>query len=223
MGFGMTDWLLIGLLTAAIIFLALFLAYIVSFFVRSRKLAVFKEKRPKNKKKRKKWARQIKRIEKQRKQCIKWIISFLLLSVACGGAGYYIKRYQMTNLAEKDSNALVQGYFLVDTIEEQLSEAQTADSAKKVQGTVYELSARLSSFGATTPDSRLSKDGVLLLKRLYQSMKELGLNLTSISEETIQDPTVLEEYLADIEKVKANQKKVFDYFRINESSLKQDM
>lgn len=53
-------------------------------------------------------------------------------------------------------------------------------------------------------------------------MKELGLNLTSISETSIQDSAIIDEYLLDIEKVRSNQEQVFKYFRINQSSLKQD-
>ncbi|WP_086350730.1 hypothetical protein [Candidatus Enterococcus clewellii] len=223
MGLELLDWLLIGLIAATVIFLALLLAYLVGFFFTSRKLSVVKKKRPKKKKNRRKWAGQIRKIEQKKKTYIKLILLFLFLSGLCGGGGYYTKYYQMTNLAEKDKEALVQGYFLMTTIEEQLNEATETDSPKRVQGTVYDLSARLASYGATTPDGRLSKDGYLLLKRLYQSMKELGLILTSVTEETIQKPEAIEEYMGDIQKVKAHQKKVFEHFRINESSLKQDM
>ncbi|MBL1225818.1 hypothetical protein [Enterococcus sp. BWR-S5] len=222
MGLEMLDWLLIGLIAATVIFLVLFLAYLIRFFFTSRKLSVLKRKRPKKKKNRRKWAGQVKKMEKKKKGAVKLFLFFLLLGGLCGGGGYYLKYYQMTNLADKDKEALVQGYFLMTTIEEQLNEAATTDSPKRVQGTVYDLSARLASYGATTPDGRLSKDGYLLLKRLYQSMKELGLVLTSVTEESIQNPESIEEYMGDIEKTKAHQKNVLEHFRIDESSLKQD-
>lgn len=222
MGLEMLDWLLIGLIAATVIFLALLLAYLVGSFFTGRKLSALKKRRPKKKKNRRKWASQIKKIEAQKKGYIKLSILFLFLGGICGGAGYYTKYYQMTNLAEKDKEALVQGYFLMTKIEEQLDEAAITDSPKRVQGTVYDLSARLASYGASTPDGRLSKDGYLLLNRLYQSMKELGLVLTSVTEESIQNPESIEEYRGDIEKTKAHQKNAFEHFRIDESSLKQD-
>lgn len=216
------DWVLIGLVAAAGILLGLFLLFMFNFFMSKRNLAAIKKRRPKNKKKRKGWLREFKTIEKRKKFRFRMMIVFVLLGISCGGAGFYIKYYQMTNLADSDSEALVQSYFLISSIEEEIKNVAEADSTKQVQATVYDYSARLASYGAKTPDPRLSKDGTLLLKRLYQSMKELGLNLTGITEEGLVDPVVIEEYTSDIEKVRDNQAQVFKYFRINESSLKQD-
>lgn len=216
------DALLLGLFVAAVIFLVLLLACLVSFFVAGRNLSSFRKRRPKNKKKRKKWARQIKRMEKQRSTRLKLAVLFLFLGIGCGGGGFYARYFQMTNLDTKDSEALVQGYFLVNELEEQLDSLSETDNVKKVQANVYTLSARLASYGASLPDGRLSQDGVLLLKKLYKSMKELGLNLSSITESSIQDQGIVESYYQDIEKIRTMQDQVFDHFRINKSSLKQD-
>lgn len=220
MQLGVLDWVLIGLLTGAIIFFVLLLAFLLGSFLAGRKLSSLRKRRPKSKKKRRKWARQVKKVQKQRNGRFKLAILFLLLGISCGGGSYYTNYYQMTNLGDKDSEALVQGYFLIDKIEETF--AETEDSPVKQRDTLYDLSARLASYGANSPDNRLSKEGTLLMKRLYTSMKELGLNLSSITEDTIRNEEVVAEYLEDIGKVKENQQKVFKYFRINESSLKQD-
>ncbi|MGC6769304.1 hypothetical protein ACYSNR_15805 [Enterococcus sp. LJL128] len=216
------DWLFIGALSAAILFLVLALVYFVLIFVNSSKVKKMKQTKPKKKKKRKRWRRACRMLEKKKSASIRSFVLFFVLASLGGGTAFYARYYQATNLGKEDSEALIQGYYLIANIEEQLNQIPGTDNPKKIQGNIYDLSARLANYGVRTADGRLSAEGQKDLNRLYANMKELGLNLGSQTIETLSDQTTLEAYQADLEKTKTNQKKVFEHFRINEDSLKKN-
>lgn len=67
----------------------------------------------------------------------------------------------------------------------------------------------------------LSEEGSKLLTRYYVSMKDVGMNLSTLTQEQLANKEILESYLKDISKIKERQKAVFTYFKVNESALKQ--
>lgn len=214
------DWLFIGLLSLAILCFVFMLIFSVVTMQTGKKIHRLKVKKPKRKPKLKKWKRACRALMKKRKQQIRWVITFLLIGIIGLSGAFYSRYYQATNLGKKDSDALVQGYFLISGIEEQLNQVQGTDNPKKVQGTLYDLSARLASYGAHSANGRLSEEGQKQLNRLYSNMKELGVNMGSQTVESLSDQETLDGYKADLKKTQDNQKKVLKYFRINEASLK---
>ena len=215
------DWLFIGLLSLAILSLIFLLVFLTLWVTNGGKLKKLQEAKPKKKKKRKRWRRECRQAQQKKRRALRWLLIFLILTGIGAGGAFYTRYYQATNLMQEDSDALIQGYFLLTSIEEQLNQVQGTDNPKKVQGTIYELSARLANYGARRASGRLSVEGQTLLNRLYVNMKELGLNLGNQTVETLQNQEALDGYLADLEKTTTNQKKVFEHFRINEESLKQ--
>ncbi|MEI5993838.1 hypothetical protein [Candidatus Enterococcus mansonii] len=216
------DWLFIGLLSFAILCFVLMLIFLTVLVLTGKKLEQLRTKRPKHKLKVKKWKKACRRLIKKRNQQIRYVIFFLLIGIVGVSGAFYSRYYQATNLGKRDSDALIQGYFLIDGIEEQLNQVQEADNPKKIQGTLYDLSARLASYGAHSANGRLSEEGQKKLNRLYSNMKELGVNLGSQTLESLSNPETLKSYKSDVKTAQGNQKKVLKYFRINEASLKRN-
>lgn len=216
------DWLFIGTCSAAIFFLVLALVYFVLVLVNTSKVKKWKQAKPRKKRKRKRWRRTCRILEKKKSASIRFFVLFFVIACLGGGTAFYTRYYQATNLGKEDTEALVQAHYLLSNIEEQLNQIHETDNPKKIQENIYDLAARLANYGVRTADRRLSMEGQKELNRLYVNMKELGLNLGSQTFETLNDQDTLSGYLSDMKKTKTNQKKVFKYFRINESSLKEN-
>ncbi|WP_211272318.1 hypothetical protein [Enterococcus rivorum] len=155
----------------------------------------------------------------QKKKKLRQVFICLLCCSVSTGTAFYLRYYQATNLGARDSEAVAQGYYLINKIEEQLDADVNEEDTSRVQKNIYELSAKLSSFGTTTADGALSKQGQILLNRFYVNMKELGLNLSNHSSAVLESEELYTNYKEDIKKTRNNQKKVFDYFKLNESSF----
>ena len=215
------DWFFIILLSLAILSLVFFVGFMIFSIHIGNNIRSMKKIRLKNKRKRKKQLRQRRELEKKRKKQIRLVTTFLVCTLVFGSGALYSRYYQATNLGKKDSDAIVQGYYLMNEIQGQLEQVETTENEVKLQKNLYDLSARLASYGAREANGRLSDEGKILLNRLYTNMKELGLNMANQSIETLRNKGVLEGYLADIKKAKENQAKVFTYFNVNENALKQ--
>lgn len=210
------DWIFIVLFSIAIFCVFVLILILFALFKTKKKMNSIKKTRGKNKKKRIKRYHQLRKKKKQR---IVQLIIVIFVGMFCFSSAFYSRYYQATNLTERDSNAIIQGHFLIQSIEEQFKQL-SEDDGIKIQKNIYELSAKLSSYGTRTADVRLSKEGQSLLNRLYVNMKELGLNLSSQSVSNLKNQEISLSYQKDIEKMKNNQKLVFDFFGINESNLK---
>lgn len=215
------DWVFIGLLSTAILSGIFTLLNMLFFFRNKKELQKIKKQRIKNKRKRKKRTIRVRVLEKKRRGQLRNAILLLLFTGIFVSSAFYSRYYQSTHLGERDSEAIVQGYYLLTMLDEQMSQINESDNPEKLRKNIYDLSARLASYGARTADPRLTEEGESKINRLYSNMKELGLNLTNQSLEQLQQAEILEGYLADVEKTKQNQKLVFDYFKVNESALKQ--
>lgn len=177
--------------------------------------------RPKNKQRRKGLKKRVLILQtKSRKQFKFGMIFFLFCGLLVGGAAFS-RYHQATNLGDRDSDGIVEGYYLLNTTFEQLNALEKTVNIEKSRKNLRELSAKLSGFGARYADPRLTIEGQRLLNKYYNQMKELGLNLNNQSIESLQEKTTLDNYLQDVEKVKMNQEKAFTYFKVNESALKQ--
>ncbi|MHC5247185.1 hypothetical protein [Enterococcus sp. LJL90] len=212
------DWLFIIMLSLAILCVLFALFCLVSWIANGKSLKKLKKKRP-AKKRIKRWRRACREIEKKKKRFRTLFLIFLILGAILTPVSLYIRYYQATTLSTDNSDALVQGYMLTQEIENNIGEATTTDNPEELQATIYDVAARLASYGTETPDSRLSQEGKLLLTDLFQRMKRLGINLSGISIQQLQVPEQNKSYLSDIERLKNSQEKVFEYFRIDQASL----
>lgn len=185
-----------------------------------KKVQLLEKKRPKNKIKRKKWRRHYLQLKKKQGNRLKTAILLFIFAIMCSGAAGYSRYYQMTNLNKQDGDIIIQTYFLVDAIEEELKKIENGADSQKSQEKLQNMISLLVSYSSNTPSASLSFKGQKLLKRYYVSSKELGVNLNSQSTGALTKEKS-SEYLSDIEKIKQQQQTVFKTFDVNQSALKQ--
>ncbi|MGG5341936.1 hypothetical protein [Enterococcus sp. AZ192] len=215
------DMSFIGLLSSAILFL-LFGVALLFFSISTRKQwKKIKARRVKNKKKRKKLQRMRKQLEKKKKRQLMWaIICFVLFFVTVGGAGYS-RYYQLTNLTAADAEAVSKSYYLVGELKKQIESTENGASSEKTMNNIRSLSSQLASASVGKASQGMSAEGQKLLNRHRTLTRQLAINISSLNQETLSDASVRENYLKDIEKVTASEKKVFKHFKVNESALQQ--
>ncbi|WP_207694724.1 hypothetical protein DOK67_0000530 [Enterococcus sp. DIV0212c] len=182
--------------------------------------ALKKAKRTKvKKKKQKQKRRKIRELtKKSKKQRNVGIILSLLFLVSASTAGYSLY-YQSMHLSQKDSKAVIQGYYLLDNLENELKEAKTTDNDIKAGKNIKLLAGQLSSYGIYKATIRNTEQGQKVLNKYYKSMKELGINVSSQTDEFFKNEALLNEFEADLTAVKKNQAAVVSYFKINEKAL----
>ncbi|EOH92446.1 hypothetical protein UAW_03111 [Enterococcus haemoperoxidus ATCC BAA-382] len=216
------DWFFIGLLSFAILCFLLLLFCLLYFFSIKKELRKKQwHKRPKNKMKRKKWLRARKSLEIRKKRyATKVFILFVVMFISAGSA-FYARYYQLTNLTSEDAKVVVQGYLLTEDLKEKMITIKEGGSAEKVYPQFQEVSALLVSYGNRPVSGGLSTEGAKLLTRYYVSMKNVGLNLSTLSQTQLEQQETIDGYLKDVERINERQKAVFSYFKVNESALKQ--
>ncbi|MHC5216529.1 hypothetical protein ACYSNR_07665 [Enterococcus sp. LJL128] len=218
---GVLDWLFVGVLSAAILCLLVTLFLIVLSMGTGKKVKLLKQRKPKNKRKRKRLKREIRQLEKKKKKQLRNGILLLLTAGVLAGGAFYAQYYQATNLSDYDSENVVQAYYLMSETEGAVTQVKDGENQVKAEKTLRELAARLASYGGIRSSTRITTEGQLLLNRYYTSVKELGLNLNSQTKDTLQHQETYDGFLKDITKITEQQKKVIDYFGINESALQQ--
>lgn len=186
-----------------------------------KKLRVLKTKRFKNKKKQKRLKRTIQQtMKKKKKQMVRGILFFVGAVLFVGGAVFSVY-YQATHLFEEDSAAIVQSYYAVENLDKEFKSAESTDQVEKVGKNIKILAGQMASSGNRKATIRNTKTGQKLINQYYKSLRELGVNLTSESNDFFKDKTRLEGFEADLANVKKNQKAVFDYFGVKESAFKE--
>lgn len=215
------DWVFIGTLASAILFALFFLLSIVLLFSTGKQIQQLTKIRTKNSRKRKKIKRALKRAKtKQKKQRWSLVVCVILVGILSSTA-FYARYYQATNLGDRDSEGIVQGYYLLNETKDQIERLSESSHSEKAENNLRELAAKLSSFGMRGADGRLTEEGQRLLTRYYNQVKELGLNLNNQSVEMLDNPETREVYLNDLQKAQKTQGKIITYFKINETALKQ--
>lgn len=148
------------------------------------------------------------------------IICFVLFFVTVGGAGYS-RYYQLTNLTAADAEAVSKSYYLVGELKKQIESTENGASSEKTMNNIRSLSSQLASASVGKASQGMSAEGQKLLNRHRTLTRQLAINISSLNQETLSDASVRENYLKDIEKVTASEKKVFKHFKVNESALQQ--
>lgn len=126
------DWLFIGLLSSAILFLLFMVLTGLGAILTGRNLKKLTKKRVKNKKKRKRLKRAVQQLREKRKRQWGNVFLLLVLAIGFGGGAFYARYYQGKTLNERDSDGVVQGYYLVEEISGQLDNINDAESTAKV-------------------------------------------------------------------------------------------
>lgn len=209
-------------ISLAILFFVLLVTYVGSRIRTGKKIVALRAK-PKNKKEVRRWRREKNSLEAlKRTQLKSIIILFSLLLVTSGIAGYS-KYYQLTNMTAADTETIVTGYYLMSKVGEQLDERlNNSIDSKKLNENVHNLSVRMASFASKRANNSGSSEGQQLLNRYYAQVGQLGVNLASEQfADTADEPTTLATYKLDIEKAQKNQKKVLDFYKVDEGSLKE--
>jgi hypothetical protein len=212
------DWFFIISLSLAS--LGLVFSGISFYLMLQTKRKLKKVKRTKVKKKKQKQKRRtIKKLIKQGKRQRNFGIVLTLLFLLTGFTAGYSLYYQAMHLSEKDSKAVVQGYYLMTNLEKELETAQTTENEVKSGKNIKNLAGQMSSYGIYKATIRNSQEGQKALNKYYKSMKELGINLSSQPNDFFKNETLFNDFNTDLATVKKNHKLVVDYFNINEEAL----
>ncbi|OTN88609.1 hypothetical protein A5819_001090 [Enterococcus sp. 7E2_DIV0204] len=215
------DWVFIGTLSSAILFALFSLFSIFFLFSTGKKIQQLTRIKTKNTRKRKKIRRTLKKVKGKRKKQRWGLVICVVLVGILSSTAFYARYYQATNLGERDSEGIVQGYYLLNETKNQIDALSESHNSEKSENNLRELAAKLSSFGMRGADGRLTEEGQRLLTRYYNQVKELGLNLNNQSAEMLSNQEIRETYLNDLQKAQKTQSKIITYFKINESALKQ--
>lgn len=215
------DWLFVILLSLAIFISIFMLISGIGWITEYQKLNKVSAMKP-SKKHMRAWLRYRLNLTDKVSKYRNNVIFAVIFSILFAGGSYYIRHYQSTSLTIKDSENVVQGYFIVQELEKHLTELPTTTNEKKVQNTIYDLSSRLVSYGSNVPEPRLGKDEKLVLKQLYTRMKQLGINLAGLSIEQLKIKEVNSGYLKDIKRTQDAQEQVFAQFKVDKSALQQE-
>lgn len=172
-----------------------------------------------SKKKQKKKKRKIRELMRKSKIQRNWGISLCVLFVLFGSTAGYSLYYQTMHLSQKDSKAVVQGYFLMDNLENEMKTASTTENDVKSGKNIKLLAGQFSSYGIYKATIRNSGIGQKKLNKYYKSMKELGINLSSQPDDFFKNELLLNEFEMDLAAVKRNHEEIIRYFNVNKNAL----
>lgn len=216
-----SEIILIAGISLSILLLILSGVYLFQFILSKKEIKKLSKDRPKDKKKRRRWKRKVNELENKKTKKLRGFIFSLLATLIIGGGSAYAKFYIATNISDEDTDNIVYGYFLLDQLEQQIKDIDKGNE-QKVNKNVHVLSVSISSFSSKKGDNRGVEEAQILLNQYYSKLGQFGLNMTTQNmTELRESKEKQEECLADIKTVKTAQKKVMDYYKIDESSLKQ--
>ena len=214
------DIILIAGISATILLLILMIVSFIQVFLVNREYSALEKAKPKSKRRRRRWRRALDEIEDKRSKKIRITLFSLLAALLIGGGTGYAKYYQSTTISEQDIDNIVYGYYLLEQIEEQIQGiSETSD--QKSEENIHTLAVSLSSVASKKGSDRSTVDAQILLNQYYARIGQFGVNISSQNfKELKETPDKQEEYLNDIATIKKTQKKVIDFYKIDEKSLK---
>lgn len=217
------EWFFYGTLIAAILFFILFVLFLFLYFTVKKKAAKAKLFKSKNRKKRKRAKKELLVLEKRKKNRLIAFFLFFIASAGAATASAYISHYQSISLSTSDNDAIVKSYYLLRDFEEQLKiAADEADEESKLTQNIQYLSSRMASYSLMSASELNKPEGQLALNTYYGGIKEIGINASTQSSDFFGNQELVTSFLDDIEKTKNYEKKVFKYYKVNESALKKE-
>lgn len=196
------------------------LAFLLKYQVNIRSV---KQHAIKSKSKHKKNKKQLARLKRQRKNTlVKFVIS-CVISLVLGGLAFYTSYYQGIHLTQEDQQNVVNGYYLLTDLENQLKKIEKGDlDEKKTIENIQTLGNKMASYSGVVASSSSKAEGQAILNRYYNSVKEIGINTSGQVTGFFNNPELIAEYLKDVDKAQSYQKEVFSYYKVNENELKKN-
>lgn len=223
---GMTnlEWVFLITFIGALIALLSAVTMLAFFVVFQKKFKIASTTKTRNKSKKKKLKKEAKQLKKTKKRFLISFIVFLFLSLGFGGGATYTSYYQSVNLSEKDSESVVQAYYLIEDFDKQLVLAKSGkNNREKTVNKISELAGKMASFGVLKASYLNKEDGQIKLNRYYNIVKEIGINASSQSQDFYENEELIESFQNDVKKAKAYQKEVFKFYKVDEKSLAKEI
>ncbi|MHC5228869.1 hypothetical protein ACYSNW_11370 [Enterococcus sp. LJL99] len=133
-----------------------------------------------------------------------------------------MKDYMSKNLSQEDMKILMRAYFLIRDYDAELKNTKdSVGEAEEISKNLADMSNKMSSYMVETPSDLISADGQRLLNRYYKNISELGVNTVPLNKLFYGNAEGADEYIANIENIKQKEKDLFDYFKIDESRIKE--
>lgn len=195
---------------SAVTFLAVFVVYLKKY----KKCASTKSK---NKSKRRRQKKELARLAKIKKKNLIAFFCFLFLSLGLGAGTAYVSYYQAVNLSEKDSEAVVKAYYLLEDLDKQLQEAEKKED--KTADNIRSLAGSMATYGTYKASYLNKEEGQIKLNRYYNILKEIGVNASNQSQNFIEDKELVESFRKDVKKAQGYQSEVFKFYKVDEKSL----
>lgn len=216
------DWSFVALVSGVLLFTFFGLVLLFVAGKNRKKLRLLKKKRPpKNKKKRRRFTQAKRKLARSFRKQLTWGLLLLVFAGFCSGGAMYSRYYQQNRLNREESEAIVQGYYILDELAKQLENVNKNENPQKSIKNIRNLSAKMVSFGFTKSSATLKEEKQVLLNRYFNTMKQLGTNLNEQTVEALQQEETFNGYMNDIKKMEDSQKEIFKQFKINEAALKQ--
>lgn len=211
------DWLTIGIYSVSILALIFAGYFLYVFFKTQKKLSKIGSKKYRNSRNKKNKLKQRKRLLKRKKVARKNTVILLLMGILLfGGYGLY-NNYQAMTLSKVDKSSVAKGYSLINDFEDHLKIAkEKSQDQVKTQENIRYLATRLASYGILTANKKNSAEGQQILNRYYTSVTQLGINASLQTNEFYGNQNLVDEYLADIQRVKENQAETLKYYKVDQ-------
>lgn len=216
------DWLTIGIYSVSILALIFAGYFIYVFFKTQNKLSEIESKKYRTSRNRKNKMKQRKRlIKRKRIACKNTVISLLMGILLFGGYSFYSNHQAMT-LSKVDKSSVAKSYSLINNFEKLLKNAkEKSQDQVKIQENIRYLATELASYGTLSANKNNSTEGEQILNRYYNSIAQLGVNANLQTNELYGNQNLVDEYLADIKRVKENQDEALKYYKVNQTNLKE--
>ena len=135
-------------------------------------------------------------------------------------ASSYLVYYQATNLSDEDMGNIIDGYYYLLDLEQELEAFQGEKMEPEHTKTLNFLVISLAGYSVKSASTLNTVEGQRLLNRYYKEMAEFGINVSRRSDSLTEDSELVTESLADLEKVQGHQANVLKFFKVNEEALK---
>ena len=216
----LTQIVKVALISLILILLILLIARSVLFFIKKKELKEFLKKK-KNRRKKKQFKRNKIFLEKKIKKNKRMIIILVIVELLLGASLYGFNYYQNTNISSADSDLIVRGYFLVDDFTKEIEKASASseDEEASKQNIKY-LALSMATYSNKTANTSNTKEGQRLINKYYKIVGQLGMNATrDINSFYGNKNDILSSYKSELARVKENESKAFDFYKINANSL----
>lgn len=216
----LTQIIKVALISLIIILLILIAMRSFLFFVKKKELKEFLKKK-KNRKKKKRFKKNKFLLEKSIKKQQHSIIVLIILEVLLISGLYGFIYYQNANISSTDSDLIVRGYFLVDDFTKEIEKASaTSNDEEASKQNIKYLALSMATYSNKTANTSNTKEGQRLINKYYKQIGQLGMNATrDINSFYGNKNDILASYKSELARVKENESKAFEYYKINANSL----